>query len=100
MTPRKVEFHEEASEEYLAAFEWYFERSESVATRFMLEVSRAIGLIADAHHRWPEYESGFRKFVLRRFPFVAVYRELSSAIQVLAIAHSRRRPGYWKSRKQ
>ena len=100
MTRKKLEFHEEASEEYLAAFLWYFDRSETVAKRFAQELSRAIELIADAPHRWPEYSPGLRKFVLRRFPFIVVYRESPSAIQVLAVAHSRKRPGYWKARKQ
>jgi plasmid stabilization system protein ParE len=51
MTPKKIEFHEAASEEYLAAFLWYFERSEAVASRFSRELSRAIELIANAPKR-------------------------------------------------
>jgi plasmid stabilization system protein ParE len=87
MTHRKVEFHPQASEEYLAAFEWYFLKNELVAVRFAGEVRRAIELIAKAPDRWPEYARGIRKFVLRGYPFVIVYRERSSTIQVLAVAH-------------
>jgi plasmid stabilization system protein ParE len=53
MASKKVEFHEEASLEYEAAFEWYRERSVSVATRFAAEFDRAIGMIAEAPQRWP-----------------------------------------------
>ena len=42
---------------------------------------------------------GTRKFLLRRFPYGVVYRITKSAIQVIAVAHGRRRPGYWKSRR-
>jgi hypothetical protein len=35
---------------------------------------------------------------MHRFPFAVVYRELPSVIQVLAVAHGHRRPGYWKTR--
>jgi hypothetical protein len=42
MTSKAVEFHEEASLEYAAAFEWYFDRSEPVASRFAGELERAI----------------------------------------------------------
>ena len=98
MTSKSVEFHEEASLEYEAAFEWYFERSEPVASRFAGELNCAIGLIAEAPHRWPAGVRGTRRLLLQRFPFAVVYRELPSTIQILAVAHGRRRPGYWKQR--
>jgi len=46
MTSKAVEFHEEASLESAAALEWYVERSEIAASRFVAEVSRAVELIA------------------------------------------------------
>lgn len=98
MASKEVELHEEASLEYEAAFEWYFARSGFVAARFADKINRAIGAIAQAPQRWPLGILGTRKFVLQQFPFAIVYRELPSMIQVLAMAHGRRRPGYWKSR--
>lgn len=47
--------------------------------------------------RWP-VKSGVRRYVLRRFPFLIVYRVLESQVEVIAVTHARRRPGYWKSR--
>ena len=98
MTSKAVEFHEEASLESAAALEWYVERSEIAAARFVAEVSRAVELIAEAPQRWPTGVHGTRRFLLQRFPFSVVYREFPSKIQVLAAAHGHRRPGYWKSR--
>jgi plasmid stabilization system protein ParE len=80
------------------AFEWYYQRSEFVASRFAEEMNRAISVISDAPKRWPMANHGARKFLLQRFPFAVFYRELPLGIQVLAVAHGRRRPGYWKSR--
>jgi plasmid stabilization system protein ParE len=99
MAPKNVEFHEEAVREFLAAIGWYFARNEVVASRFVSQVTRAVQLIADAPHRWPSYSRDTRKFFLRRFPYLVVYRELADVIQVLAIAHAHRRPDYWKSRR-
>ncbi len=48
MASKAIEFHAEASLEFEAAFEWYLERSESVASRFAAEIDRAIQAIADA----------------------------------------------------
>lgn len=48
--------------------------------------------IWDGDHR-------FRKAVLQRFPYVIFFRELSDVIQVGAVAHTAREPGYWLKRK-
>jgi plasmid stabilization system protein ParE len=98
MAGKSVLFHPEAAAEYEAAFAWYFERSELAASKFAKELDTAVETISETPHRWTNYIYGTRKFVLQRFPFIVVYRELSSSIQVLAVAHGRRRPGYWKGR--
>ena len=98
MTNKEVEFHEAATQEYEAAFDWYLERSRAAAERFADEMSRAIAKIAEAPQRWPAGKLRTRKFLLARFPFAIVYRELPAVIQVLAVAHAHRRPGYWKKR--
>jgi toxin ParE1/3/4 len=77
---------------------WYLERNETAAVNFVAEVERAVELIAASPHRWPRGLHGTRKFVLQRFPFAIVYREREIDVQVLAIAHGHRRPGYWKGR--
>ena len=99
MATKNVEFHEEAAREFLAAVEWYLARNEGVASRFAQQVTHAVQLIAQAPQRWPSYSHGTHKFVLRRFPFLIIYRELATVIQVLAVAHGHRRPGYWKGRR-
>jgi plasmid stabilization system protein ParE len=53
MANKKVEFHEAASLELEAAFDWYLARSESAAGRFVEELDRAVTRIAEAPHRWP-----------------------------------------------
>ena|ERR1700731_4086196 len=98
MTSKAVEFHEEASLESAAALEWYLERSEMAASRFVAELNRGIALIAQAPQWWPTGVHGTRRFLLQRFPFSVVYREFPSRIQMLAVAHGHRRPGFWKVR--
>jgi plasmid stabilization system protein ParE len=51
MTNREVEFHEAASLELDAAFDWYLERSETAAPRFLTDLNSAIANIAKAPHR-------------------------------------------------
>jgi hypothetical protein len=35
---------------------------------------------------------------VKRFPYHVIYLEKQNDIRILAIAHDRRKPGYWKSR--
>ena len=55
--------------------------------------------IEESPERWPSYIEGTRRLLFRRFPYFAVYKVLPQAVHVLAIAHARRRPGYWRRRK-
>jgi len=87
MASKKVELHENAALEYEAAVEWYLERSVLAASKFVDAISRGMEMIVEAPHRWPAGNHGTRRFLLQRFPFAIVYREIPAAIQVLAIAH-------------
>jgi toxin ParE1/3/4 len=94
-----VELHSEAAAEYDAAFDWYLERSPDAALKFDLEVDRALKQILQAPQRWAASSHQTRKFLHRQFPFTLIYRERASGdIQVVAVAHTSRRPGYWKRR--
>lgn len=44
------------------------------------------------------YAESFRRALLHSFPFFLVYRILPARIEVVAVAHARRRPGYWRER--
>jgi plasmid stabilization system protein ParE len=98
MASKPVEFHEAASLEFEAAFLWYFERSERAALHFARSVEEAVSSIAEAPDRFPSGPLSTRRLLIRRFPFTVIYRDLASVTQVLAIAHARRRPNYWKGR--
>lgn len=99
MLNNAVELHEEAAAEYDAAFDWYLERSPDAALKFDAEVDRALAQILQAPQRWVAGPHQTRKFLLRQFPFTLIYRgRVSGDIQVVAVAHTSRKPGYWKQR--
>jgi plasmid stabilization system protein ParE len=94
-----VELHEEAAAEYDAAFDWYLERSPDAALKFDAEINRALAEIAQAPHRWASGPYPTRRFLLRKFPFLLIYREWTGGhLQIVAVAHTSRKPGYWKER--
>lgn len=93
-----VRLHPLAEQEALAAFRWYEERNALVARIFVIELEAAIDHIAESPRRWPRLGARYRRFVLGRFPFSIVYMLRGECVEVVAIAHHRRRPGYWLGR--
>ena len=94
----QIGIHPEAIEESVAAERWYRERSGMAAAALVSEIDRAVDLIGEAPERWPRHILGTRRFVLRRFPYAIIFRAVSTGVEIVAVAHGRRRPGYWKSR--
>jgi plasmid stabilization system protein ParE len=93
-----VRFGGAALAEARGARVWYAERSAVAAADFVAELDHSIDLIAGAPLRWPSYEAGTRRLVMRRFPFAVVYRITLDAIDIVAVAHTSLPPGYWRNR--
>lgn len=91
-------FHPLAWQELEEADSWYLSHSYEVSLDFLNELYAAAEDIARAPRRWPKYLHGTRRFVMQRFPFSVVYLDDSELVTIIAVAHSKRRPGYWKNR--
>jgi toxin ParE1/3/4 len=87
-----------AWQEIEAADDWYRERSVDASAEFIVAVSDALDSICSAPRRWPNYLYGTKRFLLRRFPFSIVYLDEPDVVSIVAVAHSKRKPGYWKER--
>jgi len=96
--PAEVRFHPDARRELRATFLWYFDRNHLVAESFRLEAEHAIEAIAESPSRWPKLTGPERQYVFPRFPFTVVYRVNLGHLEVIAVAHQKRRPGYWGAR--
>ena len=82
------------------AFAWYRERDEAVALRFLDAFWQAIDEVAEAPERWPTTGTRHRYRMLKKpFPYFIAYRRDWEQIRVVALSHTKRRPGYWKRRK-
>ena len=94
----EVEFHPAARREAEDAQAWYEERSLLAASAFLREVSIAVQRIRQTPDRYPAAEAGARRILLDQFPFTIYYRVKSDTLTVIAVAHQKRRPGYWSGR--
>jgi plasmid stabilization system protein ParE len=78
-----------------ASFLWYRERNVLIADGFRAEVFDAIDTIAESPLSWPADEERNRHRVLHRFPYSVFYEVVEHTVTILAVAHHRRKPGYW-----
>lgn len=92
-------FHPDAEAEFLESVGFYESRVRGLGAAFVDEFGTAIELIFEAPGQWQvERKPDIRRAPLHRFPFSIIYREKSPIIQVLAVAHDRRRHQYWYTR--
>jgi toxin ParE1/3/4 len=92
------EFHPEAILEAIEATEWYAERSPNAERRFKAELRIAESRVTQRPDAWNLYLHGTRCCQLNRFPFGLVYIQRGEKIIGIAVAHFKRRPGYWRKR--
>lgn len=91
-------FHPEAEAEFLAAIDWYAERSAALSVDFMAEIHAAIRRAVTMPDAWPRIEGDIRRVLAHRFPYGILYASRSDSIVVLAVMHLRRHPDYWRKR--
>ncbi len=96
--PVEVRLHPSAEQELRAAYLWYLERNEIVAEALQLEIDHAMEVISGSPNRWPRLTESERRYVLPRFPFSLVYRVKTQFVEVIAVAHQKRKPSYWSNR--
>ena len=98
MTRFRVAILSEAETEFREAYQWYFERSPVAADAFRTEVFDKIDALAEDADTWPKDDVGVYCRILNPFPYTVHYDLVGSDVTVLAIAHQRRKPGYWARR--
>lgn len=94
-----VRLRPRAQRELREAVDWYRGRSEQAANRFAAEVRQTLQHL----EQFPATgafvpgvaDSDVRRLPVHNFPYHVVFIRLKTHISVLAIAHDRRRPGYW-----
>jgi len=98
---RRIRTSEPASDEFSEAVRWYEARRSGLGGEFFDAVAATLSLIESN----PEIgtttsaDGQTRRALVARFPYQVVYRLRPTEMVIVAIAHLKRRPGYWKSRR-
>jgi hypothetical protein len=100
---RGFDFHPEARAEFFADVDWYDDREFGVGARFEDAVREAIGAAVDSPESWAKWPGWDRQPVVHSkgvsdFPYRVVYFVSGEVVTIVAVAHAKRRPGYWRDR--
>jgi toxin ParE1/3/4 len=88
----------EAEVELWEAVAYYEDKAQGLGLDLEAEVERSVQIIAEYPERWPLRADGTRRYLTHRFPYLVVYMYHRDHIWVIAIAHGKRRPAYWRDR--
>jgi plasmid stabilization system protein ParE len=99
--PASVRWHPDAIADLAQAASWYRSQDDDLrlAARFERAVSREVQRVAEAPERWPIARGVYRqKLFAGSFPYALIYRVHEEIVFIVAVAHQRRTPSYWKGR--
>jgi toxin ParE1/3/4 len=94
-----VIFHRLATREFVAARRGYAQIDRVIEGRFVAAVRTAVERIDANPHIGSPFRGPFRWVRTRRYPYLLLYDLIGpDLVRVYAVAHARRRPGYWLRR--
>jgi plasmid stabilization system protein ParE len=97
---RPIRTAQPASEELTAAVQWYERQRPGLGVEFFDAILGTIDRISET----PDAGLSFgtldaRRMLVAKFPYQIVYRVSAEEIRILAFAHLKRRPGFWRHRR-
>lgn len=87
-----------AKRELHAAASRYERERDGLGDEFLDKSLRVLRRLERYPRSGPRTLGGYRRALLRRFPFALVYRAAGAGIIIVAIVHLKRKPGYWRRR--
>ncbi len=94
----RITFHEEAEAEVIEAACYYEERSMGLGHSFLAKLKEAVDEIQANPEACQLVSDEVRRKLVQRFPYSVLYAIEKDRIRVMAVAHHKRRPEYWRHR--
>lgn len=95
---RRVLFTEAARIDFTDAIKWYDAEAPEIADRFQNAIDEIVQRIEDNPRQFAPSSYNTRRAIVRRFPYLLIFREQSDACYVVAVFHMRRNPTIWQKR--
>jgi toxin ParE1/3/4 len=99
----QVRFAPEVPDELAEVVLWYEGKRQGLGEEFLDEIGATLPLVGSRPRSFPQLEGvdpklEIRRALLARFPYALVFLVLEEHVRILAVAHAKRRPGYWLGR--
>jgi plasmid stabilization system protein ParE len=94
----RIVFHPEAENELIESAVWYEARQPGLGKRFLAAVESSLIKIQNNPGIFQQLESENRRCMVQHFPYGVIFRERNMKIEIIAIMHLHRKPGYWVER--
>jgi toxin ParE1/3/4 len=95
----ELRVHPEARREFNDAIDYYERESPGLGLIFTNEVDSGFARIREYPDAAPLVPKRARRLVLAKFPFSLIYETRADCLMILAVAHHRKRPYYWRVRR-
>ncbi len=100
---KRIQVLASAQRDLAEAAGFYKAHDERIAARFVATIDHHLEIIAEHPERAPvaigtKGPTPYRRLKVQGFPFGVLYRLRDDTVEVVAVAHERRRPGYWAGR--
>jgi plasmid stabilization system protein ParE len=89
---------DEAEADIAEAALWYERRAVGLGAEFVRSVDACFAIISRQPDIFPVVYRQTRMALLRRFPYLVIYRVFPDFVSVVAVVHGRRHPRHWKTR--
>lgn len=97
---RRIEFHRLALHELRTVASWYRSKSIQAREQFLIRLDQALLRVGTDPESFPILGRTHRYVRVRGFPYQIVFQiQADFSQKITAIAHTSRRPGYWRHRR-
>jgi plasmid stabilization system protein ParE len=88
----------EAELDMAEAYVWYEGRRAGLGEEFLSSVDACLESIRRRPEMYPVVHEGFRRSLIRRFPYAVFYEPSEATVTIYAIFHTSRDPDKWRQR--
>jgi toxin ParE1/3/4 len=86
----RITVRERAERDLAQAWQWYEDQSTGLGDKFISAVGEAVADLRTAADRQRDYYRGFRRVLLRAFPYKVFYRVEQDRVIIFRILHGSR----------
>ena len=95
---KPIKFYPDAEMEMRESSKYYESQQKDLGKRFLNSIESAIKQIQINPKIFQKVNKNVRRCQTKIFPYGIIFREQENQIEIIAIMHLKRKPGYWKDR--